>query len=395
MTPDTITREDSRSALDEFAQAPATGQAVVPLATYMPPAERHGAIKVEVTRSPALIRSAISEMASLLGERGFYRWPVKNKRKGTTEWVEGVSIKGAMALVKAYKNCRVACPVIVDLGSHWRFHAVFVDFENGIEIERSFLQRKGIAGMGDDAARREDMAYQVGQSKAERNVIINALEIEADILLEECRRSIIDRVGQNLEHYRGSIIERAAERSIDLVRIEAVVGRPAKEWLGPDIVRVIGMMSAVRDGMATLDETFPPLGGKDTVDETTGEITRDALDAFAGSTDGKALADPEASPSPPASADPAAAGAPGNDASAAVLPKVQEVVFKLLQLATDTSITSQERIDTLDMLTPTYEDALPGSGEFVRTAVQTAAKVAQGQLKVDAARTYLLDLWKA
>ena len=214
---DETTTQDPKTRLDQFAQAPLeTRSEIVPVATYLPPAERHGALKVEVARSAAATRATISEMAMLLGERGFYRWPVRNKKKGTTDWVEGVSIKGAMALVKAYKNCRVACPVIVDLGSHWRFHAVFIDFENGIEIERSFIQRKSGGTMGDDAARREDMAFQIGLSKAERNVVVNALELEADILLEECRGSIVDKVGRDIEHYRKVIVERAAERGIDL-----------------------------------------------------------------------------------------------------------------------------------------------------------------------------------
>ncbi|HMF27593.1 MAG TPA: hypothetical protein VKE42_02410, partial [Candidatus Cybelea sp.] len=33
------------------------------------------------------------------------------------------------------------------------------------------------------------------------------------------------------------------------------------DWLAPDIARIVAMIEAVNDGMATLDETFPPLEG--------------------------------------------------------------------------------------------------------------------------------------
>jgi hypothetical protein len=37
-----------------------------------------------------------------------------------------------------------------------------------------------------------------------------------------------------------------------------VVGRTHKDWLATDIARIVAMGKAVSDGMATVDETFPP-----------------------------------------------------------------------------------------------------------------------------------------
>ena len=42
-------------------------------------------------------------------------------------------------------------------------------------------------------------------------------------------------------------------------RVERILGRAAKDWLAPDIARVIAMGKAISDGMATLEETFPPI----------------------------------------------------------------------------------------------------------------------------------------
>ncbi|MER8619210.1 hypothetical protein NKG99_20625 [Mesorhizobium sp. M1409] len=388
MNDQTTTREERRSALDEFADQPTTKGEVVPLATYQPPSERHGAIKVEVARSLTSTRAAISEAAGLLGERGFYRWPVKNRRKGTTDWVEGVSIKGAMALVKAYKNCRVACPVVVDLGSHWRFHAVFIDYENGIEVERSFLQRKSAAKMGDDAERQLDMSYQIGISKAERNVVANFLEIEAEILLEECRHSIIDRVGDRLEYYRSTIVERAAKRGIELARIEAGAGRSAKDWLAPDMVRIMGMMAAVGDGMATLDETFPPLKVEDAKVEVT---TQKELDHFAETdSDAPVVADPPAAASEPRTPS-KETGAAAPDSKALQ----EEAITKLLQLADDPDLSESERLETLDGIVPSWEEKLPPDRHaFLRALISHSAKVARGEEKAADAKKYLQGLIK-
>ncbi|TIQ36371.1 MAG: hypothetical protein E5X49_32765 [Mesorhizobium sp.] len=57
----------------------------------------------------------------------------------------------------------------------------------------------------------------------------------------------------------------------------SVIGRPAKDWLAPDIAKVIAMMTAVADGMATLDETFPPLK----VEDAEVEEINTGLDQFA------------------------------------------------------------------------------------------------------------------
>ena len=46
---------------------------------------------------------------------------------------------------------------------------------------------------------------------------------------------------------------------VAVTRVERVVGRPAKDWLAPDIAKIIAMMKSVADGMASVDEAFPPM----------------------------------------------------------------------------------------------------------------------------------------
>lgn len=285
--------QDHRSALDEFASQPQANLPVVALSNSSPARLDipHGAIQVQEKRNVAEIRKTLREHAAMLGERGYYHWEVKNRRKGTVDIVEGVSIKGANALVRAYKNCHVSCPIIVDLGTHWRFHAVFVDYENGIEMERSFLQRKNVAGMGDDVDRKQDIAYQSGVSKAERNVVLNVLDIEAEFLLEECKGNLVKRVGSDPDRWRNTIRDRLAERNIELQRVELVIGRVIDDWLAPDIAKVIASMRAIADGMVRADDVFPPLAQEQK--DNAGTV---ALDDFASSGEAAKGSDAEATP---------------------------------------------------------------------------------------------------
>jgi hypothetical protein len=62
-----------------------------------------------------------------------------------------------------------------------------------------------------------------------------------------------------------------------------VIGRPAKDWLAPDIARVLAMMRAIADGMASADDSFPPLAAL-----AVGEPpAKDKLDEFAKPSDAK------------------------------------------------------------------------------------------------------------
>jgi hypothetical protein len=45
-----------------------------------------------------------------------------------------------------------------------------------------------------------------------------------------------------------------------IARVEAQVGRAVKDWLAADVARVIAELQAVKDGMATIDETWPAPG---------------------------------------------------------------------------------------------------------------------------------------
>ena len=188
---------------------------------------------------------------------------IKNEETGqdewVTDWIEGPSIKLANDTARIFGN-NINEVREIDVGDAWTFYARFTDIETGFSMERAYRQRKGQTSVkSKDADRQLDIAYQIGQSKAIRNCIVNALQIYADFAFEEARNSLVDKIGKKLEDYRARTIEGIAKIPVELIRVERVIGRPAKDWLAPDIARVLAMMRAIADGMASADDSFPSL----------------------------------------------------------------------------------------------------------------------------------------
>jgi hypothetical protein len=100
--------------------------------------------------------------------------------------------------------------------------------------------------------RQRDIAFQIGASKAIRNVICNALQTYADYALEQAQQSIVERFARDLPGSRTKAAERTKERGWDIKRVERVIGKVVGEWLAPDLAKVSAMFKAVDDGMISV-----------------------------------------------------------------------------------------------------------------------------------------------
>jgi hypothetical protein len=216
-----------------------------------------GAQPVAVRRNLATVRQEIKEIAAMAGPDWFYRFPVRTAGGGQ-DWIEGPSIKLANNVARIYGN-NINEVREVDVGDSWVFYARFSDIETGFSMERAYHQRKSQTSLKTkDRDRQMDIAYQIGQSKAIRNAIVNALGVYCDFAFDEARNSIVEKIGKDLKGWIERTVERLKTLPVDLKRVERVVGRASKDWLAPDVARVVALGQAVRDGMATVDECFPP-----------------------------------------------------------------------------------------------------------------------------------------
>jgi hypothetical protein len=367
--------EERKSALDDFAAKAGMSQGeLVPAPTPSMPATYdipHGALDIRKPRNEAQVRAKLKQWAAMAGDSWFYRWQVKDRKKGTTSWVEGCSIKGANAVLMAYGNARAYPARVLDTGQHWIITAVFVDWESGTEMGRDFRQRKNAVTMGDDRDRQEDMAFQTGQSKAIRNIIVNCLEPYTDYAVEEAKNALVDKIGKNLDRWRDDLVERVSAR-VELARVEAVVGRKARQWLAPDVARIIAMMSAVADGWATLDETFPPLREEERAVDKFAQSTSVNPSTMNAEAEGAGADDV----SPPAHAAPAPASR-------------QEAIDKVLRAATDRDVEQDDRLANLDGLQAIWEERMPDDPGFVRELFKRATMVAKGEIKAADVRRFL------
>jgi hypothetical protein len=263
MTTQTQDKTASKSKLDQFSAAPPMAQAVIPAggSSLMGPGAPIVAQRVHVHRDEQRVMDKLKVLAAAAGDEWGYRFPVKNNRTGQTTYVEGPSIKLATTLARVYGNCEVDCRV-TDLGDEWIIYARFSDLETGFTLTRPFQQRKAQQSMGKDDGRQQDIALQIGASKAIRNVIVNALREFADFAHEEAQNSLVTKIGSRLPEWRVKVAERLNAEGVDILRAERVVGRALTEWTAPDVAKVVALAKAVSDGMSTWNDAFPVLAAE-------------------------------------------------------------------------------------------------------------------------------------
>jgi hypothetical protein len=256
---------DRQRDMEAFANAgpihPAPAGHALARQTHGVPERIIGAQPVAVHRDDQRVLQKIAAHAAAAGTDWTYRFPVR-KKEGGQDWIEGPSIKLALAVASLVGNNQVEIREI-DVGDAWVFYARYTDVETGFSLERSYRQRKGQQTMRTrDADRSLDIVYQIGQSKALRNVICNACGIFCDYAFEQATNSLVEKIGKSLDGWRERTIIGIQNMPCELNRVERMIGKSAKNWTAPDIARVVAMMQSVADGMTTIDDVFPPLDEK-------------------------------------------------------------------------------------------------------------------------------------
>jgi hypothetical protein len=216
---------------------------------------------VNVPRDNAKILKGLQFAAAYAGQSVLtYRWLVNNRRTGKKDTVKGLTIKAADILLREYTNAFVDLR-FTEGPSSWIYKATFCDIERGIARPAYWQEYKDTATLGardKDDQRLKQIPFQVGQSKAIRNVIVKYLEIPYGAYLEaEAENNLVERVGKNMDAYRERCAKALADLGVDLVRVELQVGRKLADWLAPDLAAIVQQLKAVRDGMASANDQWP------------------------------------------------------------------------------------------------------------------------------------------
>jgi hypothetical protein len=223
------------------------------------------AITVHKARNLADVEAKIMEEASRAGEAFIYAWrvgtkdPKKDEGDGKTT-IEGVSIDGAMILARNWGNCVVPVRIEQESQTHFVLAAEFIDLETGFTVPRLYRQRKRTGNEGRmDADRAEDMTFQIGQSKAQRNVIVKAIpqwiqDKAVEVAKDRAAEKYVDTAAWFPKVV--SYIEQALRIPMANV-VHRMRGKKPEQWSKFDILTLKLAFAAIKEGDSTVDTEFP------------------------------------------------------------------------------------------------------------------------------------------
>lgn len=239
--------------------------------------------KVAVYRDEGRVMQKMRALAARNGEKYYYSWEVNDRANQRKTTVEGPTIKLANDMAREYGNCIIDIRAL-DMGDHWMFFARFTDLETGFSMTRPFQQRKAQNTGMKDRDRAMDIVFQIGASKAIRNVVVNSLSSYAEYMVEEAKKALVDWVEKNGEKAVAWIASTAEAHSIDFKRIEAVVGRITSQWTARDKARVMAELRGIDEGLTVADEVYPTAEAAERVTEAKDEKKVEGLKPAAEAT---------------------------------------------------------------------------------------------------------------
>lgn len=220
------------------------------------------AVTVQKARDLDKIVKAIDREAEYAGDSFYYGWTDKKGNR-----IEGPSIGLANSLAREWTNCAVT----VDFQENDATFVItprFIDIEKGFQMERVFRQRKNAVQGNFDPDRKLDMALQIGQSKAIRNVVVNAVpRWLVDRAVEKAKAAVVKGLDPNkLQEYADQVIAYFTSKGAKLEQIIAKAGKAKAEWSMSDIASFKGDKKALENGEVSISELFPAVDPKPEVD---------------------------------------------------------------------------------------------------------------------------------
>lgn len=250
------------------------------------------AVKPEVPRQLTEVQRRLSDEARLAGDTFFYGWGSGKDR------IEGKTQALAHAAMRCWGNCALEHGPIQELPDSWVFTAYFIDIESGTTLARPFRMSKDwkVYGRHDDA-RKDDIRFQIGASKAARNVILKALpQWLTDRAMKDAKAGVREKIEKYItskglvaaqDAALGRLMTCGVMEDVVLARFEIA----EKKALDLDkLVIINGDLKAIDDGEARPEDLYPTGPSKSPVTTTTtlesfGEASTTAKPAASGNGD--------------------------------------------------------------------------------------------------------------
>ncbi|MFA5346466.1 MAG: hypothetical protein WC315_09370 [Candidatus Omnitrophota bacterium] len=216
------------------------------------------AVTVQKQRNLEQVLQRCLVEAAIAGDDFYYSWVQGGKP------IEGGTVGAALCIARNFGNSAV--DVKVDENPYaYIFTGYFIDLETGFNLSRVYRQNKASLKTKDGrdiytGERGADVIFQIGQSKAIRNVIFNAMPSWLiDRVLRKAKENVIEKFKKmGKEEAKGRILNKMASLKIDLERVEKVYGKPSS-WELEEFVKISGAIRSIEDGFEAIDDVFPPV----------------------------------------------------------------------------------------------------------------------------------------
>lgn len=225
------------------------------------------AVSCQVPRDLDLVEKRVLAECRWEPDGLIYSWTARNS-DGSRSGIEGPSIKMAMILARNWGNSATDVQVVSETESHWILKGVFYDFELGSTTPRLFRMRKPLKGKGRfDLDRQEDIDFQIAQSKAIRNAVINAMPAGlVKIAMDAAKGNVKKEVEKEIQ---GGQLATAIQRvlaafkkyEVPVEALEARIGKPKKAWGADEVTALRAIGTSIRDGVTTAEEEFDLAAG--------------------------------------------------------------------------------------------------------------------------------------
>lgn len=259
-----IGRQVSGQAFNSAAEALSQGKAIQVMQTNYATA-----VTVQKPRDLRDVQRRCIEEAELAGDAMYYRWEVEstNKKTGliTKSFIEGPSVNLALAAVRNFGNVVIQQRPLQETKTSWVFTAAFIDLETGFTIERQFRMSKDYKIFGNmDQFRKDDIRFQIGQSKAIRNVVNNAVPVGIINRMLEAAKGSVRRDLEEAIKKRGGDIQKIIEPMLvklgkvgaTVEMIEKKLGLKVTSWDVETLVILSGDLKAIQSGQETADSLY-------------------------------------------------------------------------------------------------------------------------------------------
>ena len=213
------------------------------------------AVSVQKPRDLDQVVAAVMREAEYAGEAFFYSWGEGKNH------VEGPSVGLALTVAREWTNCAVETD-IEETKDSYVFNAHFVDVEKGFTISRPFRQSKKWTVFGKmDEMRKDDTRFQIGASKAIRNVVKSAVPgWLLNQAIAKAKETVYNGITKDgIAKSSDKAVAAIATQGVDEERIVAKIGKPKVSWNTQDIVTLRTAYAAIRDGEAYAKEIFPEI----------------------------------------------------------------------------------------------------------------------------------------